>query len=41
MTRRRIILMVIILGSWEAVCRFHLVVPLLLASPSEIIGALI
>jgi|SRR5208282_412301 len=41
MTIRRLVLIVIILGSWEAVRRFNLVGPLLLASPSEIGGALI
>jgi NitT/TauT family transport system permease protein/taurine transport system permease protein len=41
MTIRRLMLIVIILGSWEAVRRFNLVGPLLLASPSEIGGALI
>jgi len=41
MTIRRLMLIVIILGSWETVRRFNLVGPLLLASPSEIGGALI
>jgi NitT/TauT family transport system permease protein len=40
MTIRRIIVIVVILGSWEAICRLNLVAPLLLASPSEIVGAL-
>ncbi len=41
MTIRRVLMIVIVLGSWEAVRRFHLVGPLLLASPSEIVAALI
>jgi NitT/TauT family transport system permease protein len=41
MSVRRLLAIVIALGAWEAVRRFNLVGPLLLASPSEIIGALI
>jgi NitT/TauT family transport system permease protein len=41
MTARRLLVIVIVLGLWEAVRRFGLVGPLLLASPSEIVGALI
>lgn len=41
MTLRRLLLLVAILGLWEAVRRFGLVGPLLLASPSEIVGAFI
>lgn len=41
MTARRILVIVVILGLWEAVRRFGIVGPLLLASPSEIVGALI
>jgi NitT/TauT family transport system permease protein/taurine transport system permease protein len=41
MTVRRLLVLVVILGLWEAVRRFDLVGPLLLASPSEIVGALI
>jgi NitT/TauT family transport system permease protein len=41
MRMRRFIAVLIALGLWEAICRFGLVPPLLLASPSEIGGALI
>jgi NitT/TauT family transport system permease protein/taurine transport system permease protein len=41
MSVRRLALIVIVLCVWEAVRRFGLVGPLLLASPSEIVGALI
>jgi NitT/TauT family transport system permease protein len=41
MTLRRALLILIILGLWEATRRFDLVGPLLLASPSEIVAALI
>jgi NitT/TauT family transport system permease protein len=43
MTARRVVVIVIAVGLaiWEAVCRFGLVGPLLLASPSEIGAALI
>ncbi len=41
MTVRRILAFAIFLGLWEAVRRFNLVGPLLLASPSEIGSALI
>jgi NitT/TauT family transport system permease protein len=40
MTVRRLLAIVVALGAWEAVRRFNLVGPLLLASPSEIVGAL-
>lgn len=40
MTLRRVSLILIGLGLWEAVRRFNLVGPLLLASPTEIAGAL-
>jgi NitT/TauT family transport system permease protein/taurine transport system permease protein len=39
MTLRRVLIIVVVLGLWEAVRRFDLVGPLLLASPSEIVGA--
>jgi len=38
---RRGLIIVVILGAWEAVRRFNLVGPLLLASPTEIIDALV
>ena len=38
---RRVLVIVIILGVWEAIRRFNIVGPLLLASPSEIVDALI
>jgi NitT/TauT family transport system permease protein len=38
---RRGLMIVIVLGLWEAVRRFNLVGPLLLASPSEIVGAFV
>ncbi len=41
MSVRRLIVIVIALGVWEAVRRFNLVGPLLLASPSEIVAALV
>jgi NitT/TauT family transport system permease protein len=41
MTPRRILAAVIGLGAWEALRRFDLVGPLVLASPSEIVGALL
>lgn len=41
MTLRRGLIIVIVLGLWEAVRRFDLVGPLLLASPTEIAGAFI
>lgn len=41
MTIRRVLVLVIVLGVWEAVRRFNLVGPLLLASPSEIVNALL
>jgi NitT/TauT family transport system permease protein len=41
MSPRRILLIVVVLGVWEAVRDLNLVGPLLLASPSEIAGALI
>jgi len=40
MSIRRLVAIVIILVAWEAIRRFNLVGPLLLASPSEVIGAL-
>lgn len=39
MTWRRGLVILVVLGSWEAVRRFNLVGPLLLASPTEIAGA--
>ena len=39
MTLRRGLMILIVLGLWEAVRRFNLVGPLLLASPTEIAGA--
>ena len=39
MTLRRGLIILIVLGLWEAVRRFNLVGPLLLASPTEIVGA--
>ncbi|HEY7230185.1 MAG TPA: ABC transporter permease [Pseudolabrys sp.] len=41
MTLRRGLMILIVLGLWEAVRRFNLVGPLLLASPTEIAGALV
>lgn len=41
MTLRRALTILIVLGSWEAVRRFNLVGPLLLASPTEIAGAFV
>jgi ABC-type nitrate/sulfonate/bicarbonate transport system permease component len=41
MTIRRGLMILIVLGLWEAVRRFDLVSPLLLASPTEICGALV
>lgn len=41
MTVRRLLATIIALAAWEAVRRFNLVGPLLLASPSEIVGAMI
>jgi len=40
MSIRRLVAIVIILVAWEAIRRLNLVGPLLLASPSEVIGAL-
>ena len=41
MTIRGVLVIVIILGMWEAIRRFNIVGPLLLASPSEIVDALV
>jgi NitT/TauT family transport system permease protein len=41
MSLRRLLIIIVILGTWEAVRRLDLVGPLLLASPSEIVGAFV
>src|ERR1700739_4799746 len=41
MTLRRGLMILIVLGLWEAVRRFNLVGPLLLASPTELAGAFV
>jgi len=38
---RRLLVIVVFLGAWEATRRFDLVGPLLVASPGEIVGALV
>ena len=41
MSLRRLLIILVILATWEAVRRLNLVGPLLLASPSEIVGAFV
>ena len=41
MIMRRLLVIVVFLGAWEATRRFDLVGPLLVASPGEIVGALV
>ncbi|HUI11850.1 MAG TPA: ABC transporter permease [Xanthobacteraceae bacterium] len=41
MIMRRLLVIVVFLGAWEATRRFNLVGPLLVASPGEIVGALV